>query len=259
MEVIVSKILYLDKDYQPCGTRVIRRPDATYHNSRVDNEYIMSVGIKAFDEREFERYPRYWVHYEGDIKDFRDMRVRNMYSIESMLVDHFRFVSLHEIDRKIGRIMEFLEFHQAHRYEEFKVHNNGWIKKNQVIVSLCDGDDDGKKFSLGDFLCSLRDGIMECNDAIETVRQQIKDRGKDMRFIMETSGAFWRGSFTHCIQVGDGYVDFEKYHKLLFSPAYNNLSKIIHDLKKRMQDLERQRSYMQHILSIIMSSTWYAN
>lgn len=76
---------------------------------------------------------------------------------------------------------------------------------------------------------------------------------------METASGFRYRSDAKFIHVGTGYVDFEKYHKLLFSPAYNNLSKITHDLKKRMQELERQRSYMQTAMNLIMAETWHAN
>lgn len=257
---LVSKILYLDENYQPCGTRIVRRPDATHHNSRVDNDRVMSAGIKAFDEHEFENRPKYWVPYEGDIKDFRDFHLRDSaHSIESMLSTHFRFVSLHEIDRKIGRIMEILGFNEAHRYEEFKVCTNGWIKPHQTVVSLCDGDEDGKKFSIGDFLCSLRDGIAECSEAIEVNRKLIAERDADMRFISNAMDSFRANRFSNSVRIGeDSYMYYDKFCKLILNPAFNNTSKIIHDLKQRMKELERQRSYMYHILSIIMSSTWYA-
>lgn len=262
-KVLVSKILFLDRNFQPCGTRVIRRPNAQFHNDRSDSKNIMAVGMGAFDDGDFEAVPRYWVSYEGDIKDFRDMYIKKseFNFIESILVKHFKFISLHEVNRKTERIKALLGFSGAYRPGEFEIHQGmgGWIKENQVVISLVDGDGDGLKFSIGDFLCSLQNCIDECHEAIETVRGQIADRRKDMRFIMETASCFRYQSLTKCIQVGDGYVDFDKYHKLLFSPAYNNLAKIIHDLKKRMQDLERQRSHMQVVMGLIMAQTWQAN
>lgn len=258
---LVSKILYLDENYQPCGTRIVRRPDATHHNSRVDNDHVMSAGIKAFDEHEFENRPKYWVPYEGNIKDPRDFHIRDSaHSIESMLSNHFRFISLHEIDHKIHRIMELFEFQDtARRYSEFKVCNGGWIKPHQTVVSLCDGDEDGKKFSIGDFLCSLRDGIAECSEAIEVNRKRIADSNADMRFITNAMDSFRANRFSDSVRIGeDSYMYYGRFCKLILNPAFNNTSKIIHDLKQRMKELERQRSYMYHILSIIMSNTWYA-
>jgi hypothetical protein len=95
METLVSKILFLDRDFQPCGTRVIRRPGITRHNDRTDSKKIMAVGMGAFDDGDFGAVPQYWVPYEGDIKDFRDMYIRksDFNLIESLLVKHFKFIS----------------------------------------------------------------------------------------------------------------------------------------------------------------------
>lgn len=263
METLVSKILFLDRDFQPCGTRVIRRPGITRHNDRTDSKKIMAVGMGAFDDGDFGAVPQYWVPYEGDIKDFRDMYIRksDFNLIESLLVKHFKFISIHEVNRKTERIKALLGFSGAYRCDVFEIHEgmDQWIKKNQVVISLVDDDWDGLKFSIGDFLRSIRNGIDECSEAIETIREQIMKRRKDMRFVMETASGFRHRSAAKFIIVGTGYVDFEKYHKLIFSPAYNNLTKITHDLKKRMQELERQRSYMQTAMNLIMAETWHAN
>lgn len=241
MDALISKILYLDKDYQPCGARIIRRPDAIYNTDRTDSDYVMSYGIRAFDEHEFETLPRYWVSYEGDIEDFRDMRIRPDRLRESILVRHFRFISLHEVNNKIGRIMELLGFQSIYPDAVFTV-PGGWIKENQTVVSLCDGDDDGKKFSLGNFLYSLQYGIDECQDAIKSIRKEIKEHNADMGFIRE---------------VGNIFRDSLKFRKIVFSPAYNTMEKAIHDLKKRMKEIERQRSYMHLVMRLIMTTTWY--
>ena len=241
MEALVSKILYLDKDYQPCGTRFVFRPDATHDTDRTDSDYIMQYGIRAFDKREFETLPRYWVPYEGDIEDFRDMRIRPDSLIESILVRHFRFISLHEVNNKIGRIMELLGFQSIYPDTDFTV-PGGWIKENQTVVSLCGWDDDGKKFSLGNFLYSLQYGIDECQDAIKSIRKEIKEHNADMGFIRE---------------VGNTFRDSLKFRRIVFSPAYNAMEKTIHDLKKRMKEIERQRSYMHLVMRLIMTTTWY--
>lgn len=241
MDALISKILYLDKDYQPCGARIVRRPDAIYNTDRTDSDYVMSYGIRAFDEREFETLPRYWVSYEGDIEDFRDMCIQPDGLLESMLVRHFRFISLHEVNNKIGRIMELLGFRSIYPDAVFTV-PGGWIKENQTVVSLCDGDDDGKKFSLGNFLYSLQYGIDECQDAIKSIRKEIKEHNADMGFIRE---------------VGNTFRDSLKFRKIVFSPAYNTMEKTIHDLKKRMKEIERQRSYMHLVMRLIMTTTWY--
>lgn len=258
MEVLVSKILYLDKDYHPCGTRVIRRPGINYPNSREDSDRIMAIGKDAFLDHEFENEPVYWVTYEGDINDPREMHINNRYALERMINHHFCFISLHEVEQKINRIVYLLGL----RYpaNAFLVRTDGITKKNQVIVSLCGGDDDGMKFSLGDFLCSLRSGIEECTTAIKTVREQIKDRRKDAEFINDTMHLFKSLSRYNSVRIGeDYYVDYNKSRELLFSPSYNNMTKTIHDLKKRLKELERQRSYMQYVMDIIMTSTWQAD
>ena len=174
---------------------------------------------------------------------------------------NFKFISIHEVNRKTERIKALLGFLGAYRRDEFEIHEGQrrWIKKNQVVISLVDDDWDGLKFSIGDFLRSIQNGINECSEAIENVREQIMERRKDMRFIMETASGFRHRSDAKFIHVGTGYVDFEKYHKLIFSPAYNNVVKTAHDLKKRMQELERQRSYMQVAMNLIMAEIWHAN
>ena len=260
MEVRVSKILYLDKDYHPCGTRVIRRPGINYPNSREDSDRIMAAGIDAFLDHEFENEPVYWVTYKGDINDPRDLHINNRYALERMINYHFCFISLHEIERKINRIGYLLDFRQKYPVKAFLVHPDGITKKNQVIVSLCGGDDDIMKFSLGDFLCSLRDGIEECTTAMKTVREQIKDRNNDANFINDTMYLFKSLCRHNSVPIGkDNYVDYNKFRKLLLSPSYNNMMKTIHDLKKRLKELERQRGYMQYVMDTIMSSTWQAD
>lgn len=264
-KVLVSKILFLDRNFQPCGTRVIRRPNAQFHNDRSDSKNIMAVGMGAFDDGDFERVPRYWVPYEGDIKDFNELHLEvNTYincidRIEEVLSKHFRFISLHEVERKVERIKSLLGFKESYRPAEFLVMQNGWIKENQTVVSL-HGGADGLKFSLCDFLYSLQFGIDECTHAIEVTRRQIAERRSDMKFIMDTMYAFKNNRTINFVCVGkDSYVDYDKFSKIIFGPSYNSMVNIIHDLKKRMQELERQRSYMQMVRQDIMAKVWLAN
>ena len=137
--------------------------------------------------------------------------------------------------------MEILGFRSIYPDAVFTV-PGGWTKENQTVVSLCDGDDDGKKFSIGNFLYSLQYGIDECQDAIKSIRKEIKEHNADMGFIRE---------------VGNTFRDSLKFRKIVFSPAYNMMEKTIHDLKKRMKEIERQRSYMHLVMRLIMTTTWY--
>ena len=266
METTVSKILFLDRNYQPVGTRVIRRPGIMSHNDRTDSKKIMAVGMGAFDDGDFDKVPRYWVPFSGDIKDFNELHlevnifINGIDRIEEVLSKHFRFISLYEVERKVERIKSLLGFKESYRPAEFIITPHGWIKENQTVVSLCGGAD-GLKFSLCDFLHSLQVGIDECTGAIEATRRQIAERRKNMRFIIETISTFRNNrTISDHVNVGnDCYVDYNKFSKLLFSPAYNNMVNIIHDLKKRMQELERQRSYMQMVMQDIMARVWLAN
>lgn len=260
-KVLVSRILFLDRDYQPCGTRVIRRPGITVHNNRTDSKRIMAVGMGAFDDGDFDKVPRYWVPVEGSIDNTNDLHLvfTNYNPIEDILSKHFRFISLHEVERKVERIKSLLGFKESYRPAEFIVTpHGGWIKENQTVVSL-HGGADGLKFSLCDLLYSLHYGIEECSSGIDIIRKQLAERRSDMRFIMDTMYAFKSNRTISFVCVGkDSYVDYDKFSKIIFGPSYNSMVNIIHDLKKRMQELERQRSYMQLVMNHIMACTWYA-
>lgn len=262
METTVSKILFLDRNYQPVGTRVIRRPGIMSHNDRTDSKKIMAVGMGAFDDGDFDKVPRYWVPFSGDIKDFNELHLGvTTYNsrIEEVLSKHFRFISLHEVERKVERIKSLLGFKESYRPAEFLVIRDGWIKENQTVVSL-HGGADGLKFSLCDFLYSLHYGIEECSSSIDIIRKQIAERRGDMKFIMDTMYAFKNNRTISFVCIGnDSYVDYDKFSKIIFGPSYNSMVKIIHDLKKRMQELERQRSYMQMVMQDIMARVWLAN
>ena len=262
METTVSKILFLDRNYQPVGTRVIRRPGVMSHNDRTDSKKIMAVGMGAFDDGDFDKVPRYWVPVSGDIKDFNELHLgvaTYINRIEGVLSKHFRFISLHEVERKVERIKSLLGFKESYRPAEFIVTPHGWIKENQTVVSLHGGADD-LKFSLCDFLYSLHYGIEECSSGIDIIRKQLAERRGDMKFIMDTLYAFKNNRTISFVCIGkDSYVDYDKFSKILFGPSYNSMVNIIHDLKKRMQELERQRSYMQMVMQDIMARVWHAN
>lgn len=260
--VLVSRILYLDKNYQPCGTRVIRRPGIKHHNDRFDSKNIMAVGIGAFDDGDFERVPCYWVSYAGNITNFDDMHIcagYNVGRIEQMLAKHFRFTALHEVGRKVERIKSLLGFLNSYRPAEFVIHEGGWVKENQVVVSLYDNDHDWMEFSIGDLLYSLHMAIKDCGESIQTVRRQIVDKNNDIQFIMHTKKVLKNNHVSGSVGIGDEYIDYDKFNRIIFGPIYNTNVSTIHGLKRRLQELERQRGYMQNVIRLIMNETWQAN
>lgn len=248
MEQTVGKILFLDENYQPCGTYELHTPQSL-HDCIINSTSIIKVGMDAFNNGKFNRCPRYWVPYDGDIKDFRDMKIKFIQKnpIEEILSKHFRFISIHDIELKIQRIQDILGFMENHGTSEF-IHKGFMccVKENQVDVSL--PGIDGDKFSICDFLYSLQVGIDECGESIETIRKQITNYRNDMSLIMETDQNM----------VHNDIVNYDKFHKVVFCRLYNNLSKTIRELKNRMKNIERQRSYMQNVKYQILTNIWYA-
>ena len=84
------------------------------------------------------------------------------------------------------------------------------------------------------------DDTYPAESAVEMVRL-VREHNADMVFIRE---------------VGNIFRDSLKFRKIVFSPAYNTTENTIRDLKKRMKEIERQRSYMHLVMRLIMTTTW---
>ena len=180
--------------------------------------------------------------------------------IEEVLAKHFRFISLREVTTKVKRIKTLLGFIGAYRDDEFIVGNsswgNTWIKENQTVVSLIEANEN--RFSICDFLCSLHNTMDECREGIEYTRKRIREEQINLRHLEEASSIFKSNIALGKVMVGDDCIDYRELCKLMVRPALTNQALKIHNLKKRMKELERKRSYIHVVMRFIMARVWQA-
>ena len=266
-KVLVSKILFLDMDYRPCGTRVIRRPGITSHNDRTDSKKIMAVGMGAFDDGDFDHVPYYWVPFDGDLDKGElhlqfptipatDFVSNSMNPIEWIVRKYFNFIAYQDMEKKIGKIRYLLDFKDPDRPGALKANFNPDSYVNVATISLIGQMDD---FTMTDLMCSLRFNLSEYTEAIEVNREEISKCRKQMAFITDTGMLTKNSICAHHVNIGGDPVEYDQFHKLIMAPAYNCMAGKIHDLKKRMQILERKRSYIYMLMNHIMACTWYTN
>ena len=248
--MLFSKILFLDENYQPCGTRVIRRPNITTHIDRTDSKKIMAVGLGAFKDGDFDKEPQYWVPYEGHINNLNNINIKlnRSFSVWKLINKYFRFIAYHELHYKLERIWNILGIESNQLFLDF-ITSNTRTKDNQVVISL-GGRWLGEEFSICDFLSYLQKGIDECSEAIEINRNKLIRYRQDMQFIKQIKEYSCPG-----IHINDNKY---KFNKIILQPAYNTTVNHIRETKKRIQSIERQRSHIQCLKQHIFASIWYA-
>lgn len=254
---VISRILFLDREFQPIGTKVITRPNALFQTDRRDSKNIMAVGMGAFDDGEFERVPCYWVVLSGapTTEDYDRLTIKQSGLLEKHLFAHVRFVSYREIDKKIQTLMKILDFKEAYRVPSFKPRGDF---DDVVNLSLTSPEGATEDINLFDLLYSINLGIEECTDAIKIVKDKINKARKDLRYIEEIARTFKCNCFMGKIPVGDGYVQYPEVTNLTIRPARDRFANNLHALKSRLNTLERRRSYLYEFMhTFIFASIWW--
>lgn len=259
--VLKSNILFLDCNFRPIDVRRIHRPGIWHHTQRTDHNEIMKVGMEAFNNGEFvdgdggEVIPKYWVAIDGSIVNFKNTRIEfNSYSkdeVSKYIRDHFRFTSYQDCDEKIYKMLQIFDLVGV-TPKDIKVHefvtgnptSTDFVESPYVVIPLLGWTRD---WDIGNLMESFQNVINECSDAIKTVRDQINEVKKNIRFI--------EAHKTEVFQI-NVYLAYD-LNRLMVKPALKMQVDNIRTLKKRMQTLERQRSWVQDFVSkYIYSQVW---
>lgn len=253
---VISRVLFLDKDFQPIGTKVITR-QVSYHCDRTDSKKIMAVGIGAFRDGDFEKEPMYWVVLSGapTTEDYDRLTIKQSGLLEKFIFAHVRFVSYREIDKKIQKLMKILDFKEAYRVPSFKPRGDFNDVVNLSLTSPGGATDD---INLFDLLYSINHGIEECTEAIKIVKGKLNKARVILRHVEDIANTYKSNTFLGSIPVGKGYIPYCDAMDLTIRPARNMFANEIHDLKHRLNTLERRRSYMYMFMhTFIFASIWW--
>ena len=259
METIVSHILYLDEEFDPVGTRVVRRPNILNPTSRADHKKIMAVGIGAFDDGDFDKVPRYWVPFDGDIKNFNNTTIGTRSAIvdevSKFIQEKIRFISYNDVIRKIRSI--------------FSMFGIVGIGPNQVAL-VCGGEEDktvklslvgfDNPYTISGLLWSCKIYTEECAESIQIIRRKISSLRNRVQFIESQQRIIKRPGVRN-IQIGeDATADTKQLNDWVYKPAKKLAVDELHELKKRMNDLERKRSWVQWFMNhYILGNVWHMN
>lgn len=228
-----SNIIYFSRDFELCGYKTIERPDMKYLWDRRDSKMIMEIGMKAFDAGEFELVPRYWVTYDGEQKPLNKYAVNNP-RIKWLINRRFLFSSAFDLGEKIKRIHYLLSagfFDNPDRFEE------------TVTLGI---PDIGKDFGLPRILQLLHNGIGDCTESIIYVKKCIQDIRKKSSHM---ENVLYKG-------INLPGLTYNETMDLLIRPARRRFANELHDLKHRLNTLERKRSWMGELMKLIMITTW---
>lgn len=259
--VLKSNILFLDSNFRPIDVRQINRPEIWHHTQRTDHNKIMKISMEAFnngklvDDDGCKVVPKYWVAIDGSIANFKNTRIEfSSYSkdeVSKYIRDHFRFTSYQDCDEKIYKLLQIFDLVgvtpkdiKAHELATGNPASTDFVEPPYVVIPLLGWTRD---WDIGNLMESFQNVINECSDAIKTVRDQINEAKKNIRFIETHKTEVFRASICYAYEL----------NQLMVKPALKMQADKIHTLKKRMQTLERQRSWIQDFVSkYIYSQVW---
>lgn len=234
-----SNIIYFSRDFELCGYKTIERPDMKYLWDRRDSKMVMEIGMKAFDAGEFELVPRYWVTYDGEQKPLNEYAVNNP-RINWLIDRRFLFHSAFDLDKKIKRIHYLLYIGSVHPAGFF---DNPDRFEKTVTLGI---PDIGNDFGLPRLLQLLHNGIGDCTESIIYVKKCIQDIRKRSSHM---ENVLYKG-------INLPGLSYNETMDLLIRPARKKFASELHDLKQRLNTLERKRSWMYELMKLIMITTW---
>lgn len=234
-----SDIIYFSRDFELCGYKTIERPDMKYLWDRRDSKMVMEIGMKAYDAGEFELVPRYWVTYNGEQKLLNEYTVNNP-RIKWLINRRFLFSSVFNLGKKIKRIHYLLSIGDALSTGFF---DNPDRFDETVTLGIPNIGDD---FGLPRLLQLLHNGIENCTESIIYVKKCIRDIRKRSSRI---ENVLYKG-------INLPGLSYNETMDLLIKPARKTFANELHDLKHRLNTLERKRSWMGELMKLIMITTW---
>lgn len=249
---ITSSILYLDRDYNPVGTANIILENRVPMHNKADNELVMANGIAGYEAKTLTGWPRYWVMVSDNFKDINKVNFKIDDNFEVFIRTYIRFNSaIMGAEKRTAILKIFKNFGMIYADQ-----NLLYPERDSIIKYITIGLIGCGNFNISDLLRNCQYNIDDCTDAIKVVKKKLIKERKRIGFINEQIYTLKHHTGKY-IELGkDHPVDVKDMYNILVKPAYTKQSEKIHDLKKRLNNLERYRSRVQYFMKKIFEYQW---
>lgn len=246
---ITSHILYLDRDYNPVGTADITLENRVPVHNKADNELVMANGAAEYEAKTLTGWPRYWVRVSDNFKDINKVNFKIDDEFESFIRTRIRFGSAVMGAGKRTAILRMFGMTYAHE-SLLRPECDNIIK--YITIGLTGYGD----FTISDLLRNCRFNIEDCTGSIKVIKEKLIEEHKHISFINEQIYTLNHHTSKYIEFGKDNWVDVKDMYDILVKPAYAKQSEKIHDLKKRLNELERYRSWVQYFVKKIFEYQW---
>ena len=249
---ITSRILYLDQYYYPVGTADIVLENRVPTHNKVDNELVMVNGRAGYEAKALTGWPRYWVRVSDNFEDINKVTFQIDDGFKAFIRAHIRFSSaIMGAEKRMAILRMFKNFGMSNVDQNLlSPERDGIIK--YITIGLIGGG----VFNISDLLRNCQYNIDDCTDAIKVVKEKLIKERKHIRFINEQVYTLKQHTGGNIEFGKDHWVDVNDMYDILVKPAYAKQSEKIHDLKKRLNELERYRSWIQYFAKKIFEYQW---
>ena len=249
---ITSRILYLDRDYNPVGTANIILENRVPVHNKADNALVMANGAAGYEAKALTGWPRYWVRVSDNFKDLNKVNFRIDNEFEAFIRTRIRFSSA---VMGTGKRMAILKMFRNFGMNDANPNLLDPECTNifgYVIIGLIGRGD----FTVSDLLRNCRFNIEDCTNSIKVVKEKLIKEHTHIGFINEQIYTLKHHTGKY-IEIGkDHWVDVKDMYDIVVKQAYAKQSEKIHDLKKRLNELERYRSWVQYFMKKIFEYQW---
>lgn len=248
---ITSRILYLDRDYNPVGTAYFILENRVPVHNKADNALVMANGALQYEAKALTGWPRYWVRVSDNFEDISKVNFKIDDDFEVFIRTRIRFSSaVMGAEKRTAILKMFKNFGMSEANQNLLGPECDIFK--YVIIGLTGCGD----FTIIDLLRNCRFNIEDCTDAIKVVKKKIIQERKHIGFIDEQIYTLKHHTGKYIEMGKDHWVDVKDMYDILVKPAYAEQSRKIHDLKKRLNVLERYRSLVQYFMKKIFEYQW---
>lgn len=246
---ITSHILYLDRYYNPVGTADIILENRVPTHNKADNELVMANGAAGYEAKALTGWPRYWVRVSDNFEDINKVTFQIDDGFEAFIRTRIRFSSAFMDTEKRTAILRMFGMAYAHE-SLLRPECDNIIKYITIGLTGCGC------FTISDLLSNCLYNIEDCTDAIKVVKEKLIEEHKHISFINEQIYTLKHHTSKYIEFGKDNWVDVKDMYDILAKPAYAKQSEKIHDLKKRLNELERYRSWIQYFMKKIFEYQW---
>ena len=248
----ISHILYLDRDYNPVGTTDIILENRVPEHNKADNELVMANGAAGYEAKALTGWPRYWVRVSDNFEDITKVNFKIDDEFEAFIRTRIRFGSaVMGAGKRTAILKMFKNFGMSNADQNLlRPECDNIFKYITIGLTGCGN------FTISDLLRNCRFNIEDCTDAIKVVKKKLIEEHKHINFINEQIYTLKHHTSKYIEFGKDNWVDVKDMYDILVKPAYAKQSEKIHDLKKRLNELERYRSWIQYFMKKIFEYQW---